>query len=74
MSGIDASTGEHPPTAGALDERCCLDEVSGAEGAGCEQRSAVGAAVAPGKGAEYRTWRDQQYQSIRGACELGSVD
>jgi hypothetical protein len=74
MGRIDASAGEHPPAAGVLYERYRLCEVPGAEGASCEQRPTVGVAVAPGEGAEDRSRRDQQCGSIRGTCELGSVD
>ena len=74
MSRIDAGTGEHPPAAGVLHERGCLNQVARSKGASCEQRTAVGIDVSPGEGAEDRTWRGQQCQSIRGTCELGSVD
>jgi hypothetical protein len=74
MSRVDAGTGEHPSAAGVLHERCCLKEVARSKGASCEQRTAVGVDVSPGEGAEERPWRNQQCQSIRGTCELGSVD
>jgi hypothetical protein len=74
MSRIDAGTGEHPPAAGVLHERGCLNQVARSKGASCEQRTAVGIDVSPREGAEYRTWRGQQCQSIRGTCELGPVD
>jgi hypothetical protein len=74
MDRINASSGEHPPSAGPLYERCCLYEVPGAERAGSEEGAAVWADVAPGQGAEDRAGRDQQRKSIHGACNLGSID